>query len=161
MRRSWPNLGLRPRCCSATRATTPTPSWPTSSIAASPPSSRPNAIERSSPSSTATSTPCEIWSSAASQSSSTAAGWPPDTTRPPTATSASSFSLPCAYGLGTSSTGPSEIQPRPIHFLEKLVQLSVQGFFSVFIQINGGINLLSQPFDLELDLGLVGWFDRH
>ena len=58
----------------ATRATTQTPSWPTSKPGAPPPSSRPSAIERFRATSTAVSTPCETWSSAASQSSNTAAG---------------------------------------------------------------------------------------
>ena len=40
--------------------------------------------------------------------SSTAADWPPDTTRPQTAISASYSSHPSAYGSGTSSTEPSD-----------------------------------------------------
>jgi hypothetical protein len=52
-------------------------------------------------------------SSGASQSSSTAADWPPGTTRPPKAISPSSSSPRQDSGSGTSSTGPNRPQVRP------------------------------------------------
>jgi hypothetical protein len=98
--------GPQPQVLRGNKGYAPTPSSPNWNIAISPPSYRPSAIARSSPSLTATATPCENSSRGASQSSSTVANWPPATTSPLIGTSASYSLHRIDPGSSNSSTQP-------------------------------------------------------